>query len=91
MAARDGRDKLGGDIMIHGNSVSIGCLAMGNEVAEDFFVLAADVSLPKIKVIITPVDFRKGSTLAAGADSPPWLPHLYGDITRQLSAFKAQM
>jgi hypothetical protein len=41
-AARDGRTRLGGDIMIHGSSVSVGCLAMGNEAAEDLFVLAAD-------------------------------------------------
>jgi murein L,D-transpeptidase YafK len=40
MAAADGRANLGGDIMIHGSDVSIGCLAMGNEAAEDLFVLA---------------------------------------------------
>src|SRR6185312_1007254 len=41
-AARESRTNLGGDIMIHGSAVSVGCLAMGDEAAEDLFVLAAD-------------------------------------------------
>ncbi len=35
----DGRTKLGGDIFIHGKAVSKGCLAMGDEVIEELFVL----------------------------------------------------
>ncbi|TMA76466.1 MAG: hypothetical protein E6J72_16840 [Deltaproteobacteria bacterium] len=41
-AAEDGRDTLGGDIMIHGGSMSSGCVAIGDEAAEELFVLAAD-------------------------------------------------
>jgi hypothetical protein len=37
----DHRSHLGGEIMIHGSRYSIGCVAMGDEVAEDLFVLAA--------------------------------------------------
>jgi hypothetical protein len=37
-AKAEGRTNLGGDIMIHGRAVSIGCLAMGDEAAEDLFV-----------------------------------------------------
>src|ERR1700733_2450934 len=44
-AAKEGRTNLGGDIMIHGNSVSVGCLAMGDEAAEDLFVLTVDTGL----------------------------------------------
>src|SRR5690606_4961 len=40
-AAREGRTHLGGDIMIHGSNASVGCLAMGDVVSEDLFVLAA--------------------------------------------------
>jgi len=29
-AAKEGRENLGGDIMIHGSSISVGCLAMGD-------------------------------------------------------------
>jgi len=57
-ARRDGRTQLGGDIMIHGSNVSIGCLAMGDEAAEDIFVLAADTGLKQIRVLLSPVDFR---------------------------------
>src|SRR5262249_22391032 len=34
-AQRDGRTQLGGDIMIHGGSASIGCLAMGDAAVEE--------------------------------------------------------
>src|SRR4030095_1321078 len=40
-AAEDGRTELGADIMVHGSDVSVGCLAMGDEAAEELFVLAA--------------------------------------------------
>ena len=36
MAALDGREQLGGDIMIHGKAKSIGCLAMGDPAAEEY-------------------------------------------------------
>jgi len=52
MAFFEGRNRLGGDIMIHGNAVSIGCLAMGDRAAEDLFVLAADTGLAKIDVVL---------------------------------------
>lgn len=58
-AAEDGRTQLGGDIMIHGKATSVGCLAMGDEAAEDLFVLAALTGVKNISVILSPVDFRK--------------------------------
>ena len=44
--------------MIHGSSVSVGCLAMGDPAIEELFVLAAETGLENIKVILSPVDFR---------------------------------
>ena len=85
-ARLDGRDRLGGDIMIHGSSVSIGCLAMGDEAAEDLFVLAADTGLKHITVILTPVDFRRGKTLPKDAHLPAWSAELYGQIQKRLAA-----
>ena len=82
----DGRTQLGGDIMIHGNSVSIGCLAMGDEAAEDLFVLAADTGLKRITVILTPVDFRRGKTEPTGTHLPAWATELYGQIKSSLAA-----
>lgn len=89
MAARDGRDDLGGDIMIHGKTKSVGCLAIGDEAAEELFALAAQVGLPKIKLIIAPTDFRKNGVPTAQPDHPAWLPELYTEVASTMAEFKA--
>lgn len=85
-AAKEGRTDLGGDIMIHGGAVSIGCLAMGDEVAEDLFVLAADTGLTNLTLIIAPVDFRVGKTLPKTAKLPSWSETLYSEIKTRLAS-----
>ena len=82
----DARAQLGGDIMIHGSNVSIGCLAIGDEAAEDLFVLAADTGLKKLTIILTPVDFRRGKTLPKETQLPAWAPELYAQIQTNLAA-----
>lgn len=82
--AADGRRRLGGDIMIHGSAVSIGCLAMGDEVAEDLFVLAADTGLPRISVILAPWDLRRHPAPGPDASLPAWAPELYASIADAL-------
>jgi murein L,D-transpeptidase YafK len=84
-AAREQRTKLGGDIMIHGKDKSIGCLAMGDEAAEDLFVLAADTGIEMIAVILSPVDFRLGKTVPRMANLPEWTPALYQKIKARLA------
>jgi hypothetical protein len=84
-AAREGRTQLGGDIMIHGSSVSVGCLAMGDEVSEDLFVLTADTGLTNVTVIIAPVDFRKGKAVPESIKLPAWTATLYSQIKVQLA------
>jgi len=84
-AAKEGRTDLGGDIMIHGGDVSIGCLAMGDEVVEDLFVLAADTGLSNLTLIIAPVDFRKGKVPPKEAKLPAWSETLYSEIKTQLA------
>jgi hypothetical protein len=88
-AAADGRRRLGGDIMIHGNAVSIGCLAMGDIVAEELFVLAADTGLAGIAVILAPHDLRRRPA-PASAGLPSWVPNRYADIRTALSALPAR-
>lgn len=83
-AQREGRDHLGGDIMIHGDSVSLGCLAMGDETVEDLFVLAADTGLENISVILSPLDFRLGKTVPSSVKLPAWSKPLYKTIQAQL-------
>lgn len=85
-AADEGRDRLGGDIMIHGGSASIGCLAMGDPAAEELFTLAADCGLANIEVILTPVDLRTEPAPASDDKShPAWLPQLHEQIAAALA------
>ena len=89
MAAMDGRKDLGGDIMIHGKALSVGCLAIGDEAAEEVFVLAAQIGLPKIRLIIAPTDFRSKAVPAPEPGQTAWLPKLYAEVAGAMSEFKA--
>jgi hypothetical protein len=82
----DGRTNLGGDIFIHGKSVSAGCLAMGDAAIEELFVLAAHVGPENIKVIIAPSDPRQRPMDATLPDLPYWTSELYTQITREIFA-----
>ena len=86
-AAKESRTKLGGDIMIHGDARSVGCLAMGDEASEDFFVLAAETGIENITVILSPVDFREGKTVPADAKLTEWSASLYEAIRARLKDF----
>ena len=84
-AEKEGRANLGGDIMIHGGAASIGCLAVGDEAAEDLFVLAADTGLEHLTVILAPVDFRAGKNVPKVAKLPAWTGSLYQEIKTRLA------
>lgn len=88
MAASDGRSKLGGDIMIHGNRVSAGCLAMGDPAAEELFVVAAQTGLENIKLIIAPTDFRRYGVPDKANGQPKWVPRLYTQVASAMSEFE---
>jgi len=87
-AKEDHREKLGGDIMIHGNHVSTGCLAMGDEAAEDLFVLAAKTGIANIRVIFSPVDFRSGAGVENTRKMPAWTLQLYEQLKSELAKFQ---
>jgi L,D-transpeptidase catalytic domain len=87
MAFTDGRADLGGDIMIHGSDRSIGCLAMGDEAAEELFALAALVGMDHLKVVISPTDLRLGTALQAGGTMPAWTARLYADLATELAQY----
>jgi hypothetical protein len=84
-AEKEGRTNLGGDIMIHGSSLSVGCLAMGDRAAEDLFVLAADTGLQNMAVVLSPVDFRTGAAVPKAAKLPDWTTPLYAEIKSRLA------
>lgn len=88
MAAADGRSELGSDIMIHGSTASIGCLAMGDPVAEELFVLAAKAGVENVSIIISPVDFRARELLPVMPRLPAWTGELYAEIRRALMPFR---
>ena len=89
MGVQDGRKDLGGDIMIHGKAASVGCLAIGDEAAEELFVLAAETGLRNIKLIIAPNDLRKSGLPARQDGQPQWLPQLYAELAAALEPFKS--
>jgi len=84
-ARLDGRSDPGSDIMIHGSTASIGCLAMGDQAAEDLFVLAADTGLEKISVLLSPLDMRVHGVPSPPRGAPEWVPELYGTIFEALA------
>lgn len=85
-AHEDGRTQLGGDIMIHGSNASVGCLAMGDEGAEDLFVLAAEVGLPRVHLLFAPTDLRRAPSYAPPPGSPPWVGARYARLREALSS-----
>ena len=80
----DGRDQLGSDIMIHGNTCSAGCLAMGDEAAEDLFILAAETGIHRVSIIVAPVDFRARSLPRDIHPAPDWTGELYAAIQSEM-------
>jgi len=86
-AASDGRRNLGGQIFIHGKAASIGCLAIGDEAAEDLFVLVARVGRERVTVVIAPHDFRGRPPPLPPPGAPAWCGDLYGELARELSPF----
>jgi hypothetical protein len=87
-AAADGRFDLGGDIFIHGDTRSIGCLAIGDRPIEDLFVLVADLGIDHVQVVIAPHDPRGGIRLAP-IPGLPFTADLYARIEAALVPFGA--
>ena len=85
-AQQDGRGDLGGDIYIHGDKRSIGCIAIGNKAIEQLFPLVYETGIENVQVIIAPSDFRyKSPRYYPGA--PRWLPQLYVKILNTIEQF----
>ncbi len=57
---------------------------MGDEAAEELFVLAAETGIDNISVILSPVDFRTDKLPADMPEVPDWTPELYASIKREL-------
>lgn len=79
-AKAEKRTNLGGDIMIHGKAVTIGCVPVGDDAIEDIFYFASAVGIKNVSVIIAPYDMRKGRKPELEHSSLPWYPDLCREI-----------
>ncbi|MGF1531930.1 MAG: murein L,D-transpeptidase family protein [Puniceicoccaceae bacterium] len=59
MGAEEGRERLGGDIFIHGKSGTVGCIPIGDTAIEELFILVATVGVDRCEVLLLPWDFRR--------------------------------
>ena len=84
-AKAEGRNEPGTNIFMHGRAVSIGCLAMGDDVIEDLFSLVYATGRRNTKVIISPTDPSLGN-LVVPLDAPSWTNELYENIEKQYSS-----
>jgi hypothetical protein len=86
-ASKDGRRRLGGDIFLHGKSMSVGCLAIGDRAIDQLFLLVRRVGLGHTQIIIAPNDLRHSKPATSTFAQPRWLPELYRQITAALNQF----
>lgn len=87
-AAIEGRTSPGSNIFIHGKSVSIGCLAMGDRAIEELFTLIHKVGVKNSEVIIAPSDPRKGPITPPTGSNQHWIPTLYRSITAEFIKYR---
>ncbi len=81
------RGNLGGDIMIHGGSSSVGCLAVGDRAAEELFVLAADSGEDNVEIVLAPVDFRTTDIPPSASEAfPDWVRGLHSSLRQAVRA-----
>ena len=86
-AREDGRRNLGGDIMIHGGSATVGCIPIGDDAIEEVFYFVAKAGMGNTSVIIAPYDMRKGRVAELERSPVPWYGALCDEIARRLSKF----
>ena len=84
-AREDGRTNLGGDIMIHGGSATVGCIPIGDDGVEEVFYFVGRAGCENVKVVIAPYDMRRGRVPELEALGIPWYPELCAVIYGELS------
>ena len=86
-ASKDGRKRLGSNIFLHGKSMSVGCLAVGDKAIDQLFLLVHRVGLSHVQMIIAPNDLRQTKAVTSTFAQPRWLPELYKQIAQALTQF----
>jgi len=85
----DGRDRLGFDIFLHGDSVTVGCIPIGDDAIEDLFTIVAQVGTDKVGVIIAPWDFRVRAD-EPSIDGIEWEAELYRNVREAMKPFQSE-
>lgn len=88
-AIKDGRRNLGSSIFLHGKSMSVGCLAVGDKAIDQLFLLVRRVGLNNTQVVIAPNDLRRAKPATTSFAQPRWLPELYKQIAQTLRQFRS--
>ena len=86
-ADEDGRKNPGSDIFIHGKSVSIGCIAVGDSGIEELFDLVSRVGGENVHVLIAPNDLRQAGPVTDMKVAPSWLEEVYANLKAELAQF----
>lgn len=86
-ARAEGRSEPGSNIFIHGNALSVGCLAMGDKVIEELFVLTALTGRERVKVAIAPRDPRRKVLKIDPKSMPAWTSELYEAIAAEFKKY----
>jgi murein L,D-transpeptidase YafK len=87
-AQNEGRTEPGTNIFIHGKSVSIGCLVMGDKTIEELFVLSKDVGINNIEIVISPYDSRVKKLIYNKNSLPKWVGELYMNIEKTYGQYE---
>ena len=88
-AKADGRTDLGGDIMIHGGSATVGCIPVGDDAVEEIFYIASTVGIENISVVIAPYDMRNGRKPELERSPLKWYPGLCREIEIAVECFNS--
>ena len=88
MAKKEKRTNLGGEIMIHGSNRTIGCIPIGDEHIEELYFLVEKVGMQHVKVILSPIDFRKTTVNITKKNKHPWLKELYAKIKKEMKSYQ---
>lgn len=86
----DGRTNLGSDIFIHGKSVTVGCIPVGDNAIEELFILVSKAMKKGVKVIISPRDFIANHQYPR-IENIEWEEELYDIIYKELIPMKMRV
>ncbi|MCJ8330346.1 MAG: L,D-transpeptidase family protein [Lentisphaeria bacterium] len=86
-AKSDRRTNIGSDIFIHGKSVTIGCIPIGDKHIEELYNLVYEIGLKNVDVIIAPNDLRIKKPLYEN-EKLKWLKNKYKKIEHEMNNYK---